>query len=97
MAKTRRKNINKSPQRPFQNANAAVIEQGFGVKVAGYRAVGKQVTAKGENAKAVHIGRIYTGVPRGKTYPYAGAKRGGLTTYGENKLTLASRKVVGTV
>jgi hypothetical protein len=88
MAKTHRKKINKSPLKAFQNSKPVVVEQGFGVKAAGYRAEGKQVPAKGADAKAIHIGRVYTGVPRGKTYPYAGAKRGG------GAVTLAPRKTV---
>jgi hypothetical protein len=76
MAKTRRKKINKSPLKAFQNSRPVVVEQGFGVKTAGYRAKGKQVSAKGADAKAIHIGRVYTGVPRGKTYPYSGPYSG---------------------
>jgi hypothetical protein len=30
-----------------------------------------------KDATPVFVGRIYTGVPRGKAYPYAGKKRGG--------------------
>jgi hypothetical protein len=79
MAKTRRKKINKSPQKVFRNSRVVVAETGFGVKTAGYRAEGKQVAAKGKDAKGVHVGRVYTGVPRGKTYPY-GSTRQGFTT-----------------
>lgn len=77
MAKTRRKKINKRPLKLYQNSKVIVVENGMGVKVAGYRSEGKQIAAKGEKAKAIHIGRVYTGVARGKTYPYAGQKRGG--------------------
>ncbi len=77
MPKTRRKKINKRPLKLYQNSKVIVTDNGMGVKVAGYRSKGKQIAAKGENAKAIHIGRVYTGVPRGKTYPYAGKKRGG--------------------
>ena len=89
MPKTRRKKINKSPQKIFRNSKVMVVEEGFGIRTAGYRATGKQVAAKGEKVKGVHVGRVYTGVPRGKTYPYAGKKRGG------PDLVLAPRKVIG--
>lgn len=75
MAKTRREKINKSPQKIFKNSRVMVVDNGVGVKTGGYRAKGKQVPSK--DAKPIHIGRVYTGSPRGKTYPYAGAKRGG--------------------
>ena len=92
MAKTRRKKINKRPLRIYPTSKVIVVENGMGVKVAGYRAEGKQVAAKGETAKAIHIGRVYTGVPRGKTYPYASVKRGGPEPEG---FTVAPRKTVG--
>lgn len=76
MPKTRRKKINKSPTKLYRNSNVVVAEAGFGVKVAGYRTKGKQIAAKGENAKGIHIGRQYTGVPRGKTYPYGSQRQG---------------------
>lgn len=79
MAKTRRKKINKRPTKIFKNSKVIVVENGMGVKVAGYRSEGKQIVAKGETVKAIHIGRVYTGVNYGKTYPYAGKKRGGAT------------------
>lgn len=89
MAKTRRKKINKSPAKPFRNSKPIVIAQGSNVKVQGYREGGGQVAAKGDKAKPVFIGRVYTGVARGKKYPYAGAKRGG------PDLMLGPRKTVG--
>jgi hypothetical protein len=95
--KTRRKKINRSPTKLYRNSHVVVAEPGFGVKVAGYRASKegedvRQVPAKGEKAKAIHIGRQYTGRPRGKAYPYAGKKRGG-----SPDLTMAPRRVVGVV
>ena len=53
MAKTRRKKINKRPLKIYPTSKVTVVENGMGVKVAGYRAEGKQVAAKGETAKAV--------------------------------------------
>lgn len=79
MAKTRRTKQNKSPGTVFGSSNIKVVvaDAGMGVKVAGFRAEGGQVAAKGEGAKAVFIGRKYTGENRGKTYPYASKKRAG--------------------
>ena len=92
MAKTRRKKINKSPAKPFRNSKPVVIAQGSNVKVQGYRAgPGGQVAAKGDTAKPVFIGRAYTGIPRGKQYPYAGQKRGGAP------FKLAPRRTVGVI
>jgi hypothetical protein len=96
MPKTRRKKINKRPLKLYQNSKVIVVEQGMGVKVAGYRSEGKQVAAKGESAKAIHIGRVYTGVSRGKTYPYAGKKRGG-APLDDTAFGLAPRKIVGVI
>lgn len=91
--KTRRKHINKSPAKPFRNSRPVVIAQGSNVKTQGYRAgEGGQIAAKGDKAKPVFIGRAYTGVPRGKAYPYAGKKRGGA-----DALALAPRKTVGVI
>jgi hypothetical protein len=75
MAKTRRHKTNKSPLKPFENSKAVILNKGVAVQVAGYRAEGKQV--KAADGTAIAIGRVYTGVPRGKTYPYASVKRGG--------------------
>lgn len=77
MPKTKRKKQNRSPSRPFKNSIAQVLEGGLRIAVAGHRTTGKQVP--NPKAKPVFIGREYTGVPRGKQYPYAGAKRGGPT------------------
>lgn len=76
MPKTRRHTTNKSPLKPFANSKAVILNQGVQVAVAGYRAEGKQVKAN-PGATAIAIGRVYTGVARGKTYPYASVKRGG--------------------
>jgi len=77
MPKTRRKKLNTRPQKLYANSKVVVVENGFGVKTKGFRAEGDQKPSKDEKTKAIHIGRVYTGVPRGKTYPYAGKKRGG--------------------
>lgn len=88
MAKTRRKKINKSPLKIFKNSRVMVVDNGVGVKTGGYRTKGKQVASK--DAKPIHIGRVYTGVPRGKTYPY-GSKRQGFP-----EVVLTPRKTVVT-
>lgn len=79
MAKTRNKKQNRSPISAFGNSTARVVTSGFRVKVAGHRTRGgddtKMVLSK--DATPVFVGRVYTGVPRGKQYPYAGKKRSG--------------------
>lgn len=78
MAKTRRKKINRSPKGLGGNVDLAVVENGILIKTTGFRAEGGTKGAKaGADARPVFIGRTYTGKPRGKAYPYAGAKRGG--------------------
>lgn len=72
MAKTRRRKQNKSPKNPFGNSRARVVTDGALVRVAGHR-TDKIVLSP--HARPVHVGRVYTGLPRGKAYPYAGAKR----------------------
>lgn len=94
MAKTRRKKINRSPQRIFKNSRVVVAEEGFGVKVAGFRAEGNQVAAKGDKVKAIHVGRQYTGVPRGKTYPYASKKRRRPLVVEGSEFVLGARRAV---
>jgi hypothetical protein len=92
MAKTRRKKINKSPLKPFRNSTPVLVAQGRSVKVQGIR-VGEgnvQIAAKGDKAKPVFIGRVYTGVPRGKTYPYEGPYK-----KSDVQMTLTPRKTVG--
>lgn len=80
MAKTRRKKINRSPGTPYgRNTRAAVVEKGNVIKTSGVRKVLNE-TKGSKDAKQVHVGRHYTGVPKGKIYPYAGRKRGGPDT-----------------
>lgn len=75
MAKTRRKKRNR-PAPQNNNIDLQIVTPGERVSVAGHRAEeGAQIASK--NAKPVFVGRIYTGVNRGKVYPYAGKKRGG--------------------
>jgi hypothetical protein len=40
---------------------------------------GNEQQTFGLGCTSVYIGRSYTGVPRSKPYPYAGAKRGGIS------------------
>lgn len=75
MAKTRRKKINRSP-RGNPNSTLAVVEKGALVRTSGFRTEGNEPRPDKE-ARPVFVGRVYTGVARGKVYPYAGAKRGG--------------------
>lgn len=79
MAKTKRTKRNKSPRAIFPNSKAYVVEAGFRIACNGHRAAenGLMKTQPNAKATAIFVGRQYTGVPRGKTYPYAGQKRGG--------------------
>jgi hypothetical protein len=76
MAKTRRKKQNRSPKGNPQ-IQYAVVETGMLLKVAGHRSDPKKLIPS-KVAKPVNIGRVYTGINKGKVYPYAGAKRGGV-------------------
>lgn len=77
MAKTRRHKTNRSPVNPYgRNTAVAVLKQGTGVKVNGFRDDATKIQ-KNKDAKPIWVGRQYTGVNRGKVYPYAGKKRGG--------------------
>lgn len=76
MAKTRRHKQNRSPGTPYgRNVSAAVVEKGSLIKTSGVREVLNE-TKGSTGAKPIHVGRTYTGVPKGRTYPYASAKRG---------------------
>lgn len=77
MAKTRNKKRNSSPKSVFGNSEARVVTNGFRVQVAGHRTAEGSKMIPSKDAKPVFVGRVYTGVPRGKSYPYAGVKRGG--------------------
>lgn len=77
MPKTRRHKMNRSPRSIFPNSNARVVEDGFRVKVAGHRTAEGSKMIPSKDAKPVFVGRQYTGVPRGKTYPYSSGKRSG--------------------
>lgn len=78
MAKTRRKKINRRPSSIFgRHVRAAVVEQGALIRTSGVRKVVTETKGAGKDAKTIHVARVYTGVAKGKRYPYAGAKRGG--------------------
>jgi hypothetical protein len=79
MAKTKRHKINKSPKVGFANAKLAVCSQGFRIACNGHRTAEGTKMQPNKDATPVFVGRRYTGVPRGKVYPYAGKKRGGTT------------------
>jgi hypothetical protein len=81
MAKTRRHKINRSPGTPFgRHCRAAVVEQGSQMKTTGARKEITETKGAGKDAKPIHLGRVYTGVPKGKLYPYRGEKRGGVSS-----------------
>lgn len=96
MAKTKRRKQNRSPAQPFRNATAHVLEAGLHIQVAGHRAAEGAKQIASVKAKPVFIGRSYTGVPRGKQYPYAGKKRGGATPEPEASPGVLSRVVRAT-
>jgi hypothetical protein len=83
MAKTRRHKINRSPGTPFgRHCRAAVVEQGSQMKTTGARKEITETKGAGKDAKPVHLARVYTGVPKGKLYPYRSEKRGGVSSRG---------------
>lgn len=65
MAKTRRVKRNTSP-RKNQQITLVVVEEGS-----------RYAARKDNEAKPVFLGRVYTGINKGKVYPYASTKRGG--------------------
>jgi len=95
MAKTKRTKRNRSPQRPFPAANAAVLKEGDMIRTRGVRGRTevKRIVEDGRRLKTVRVvqavpqlpepqngtpifvGRVYTGTPRGKTYPAHGPRR----------------------
>ncbi len=79
MAKTRRHKINRRPSTVFGSQSAPrVVEQGSRFTTSGVRE--KLIDSKpapSKTAKPVFVTRVYTGLNKGKTYPYASAKRGG--------------------
>jgi hypothetical protein len=76
MPKTRRKKINRSPIKN-QQINLYVVEQGARIAVNGHRTAEGSKMSPNAKAKPVFVGRTYTGVNKGKAYPYASRKRGG--------------------
>jgi hypothetical protein len=85
MAKTRRKKLNRSPIKN-QQINLFVVEEGARIACNGHRMPPKKMSPNAK-AKPVFVGRVYTGVNKGKEYPYASAKRGG---YRRKPLGIAS-------
>lgn len=76
MAKTRRKKINHSPLKN-QQIQLAVIAPGVLVRTVGLRKEGPQKAGVPKDARPVFVGRVYTGINRGKSYPERGKKRSG--------------------
>jgi hypothetical protein len=66
-----------SPKGFGGNSKLAVVTQGFRIACKGHRTAEGTKMQPDKDATPVFVGRIYTGVPRGKAYPYAGKKRGG--------------------
>lgn len=89
MAKTKR--TKKSGKAPLHSRNITLLvaEQGERVQLAGGARKDRAVKSN-PNAKPVFLGRTYTGVNRGKVYPYASKKRGGAP----EALSLAERRTV---
>jgi hypothetical protein len=78
MAKTRRKKINTSPRTVFgRQSRPAAVEAGHRIKTSGIRKKPEETKKASADAKPIFISRVYTGVNKGRVYPYAGAKRGG--------------------
>jgi hypothetical protein len=76
MAKTRRKKINKQGPLKSRNIKLFIANPGERVQISGAREdASKQKPSK--SATPIFLGRQYTGVNRGKVYPYASAKRRG--------------------
>jgi hypothetical protein len=72
--RTKRRN----PKGPLysQNISVHVVAPGEQVRLAGGARKDEPVRHDSKS-KPVFLGRTYTGVNRGKAYPYAGKKRGG--------------------
>ncbi len=112
MAKTRRKKINRSPEKAFRNAKTYIVDKGEMVTVKGIRGRTKvirlgsgksvrsvasdvqQVPVKTGNAKAIFVGRQYTGVARSKPYPYRSIKRGAVPAPAPTGLMARARRAV---
>lgn len=75
--KTRRRKMNRSPVGLGRNIALRTVEPGFRLQCAGHRTAEGSKMIPSKDAKPVFVGRTYTGENRGKTYPYAGKKRGG--------------------
>jgi hypothetical protein len=88
MAKTRRKKLNRSPIKN-QQINLFVVEEGARIACNGHRMPPKKMSPNAK-AKPVFVGRVYTGVNKGKVYPYASAKRGGAPAVGSPSGSRAS-------
>lgn len=89
MAKTRRKKTNRSPTKN-QQINLFVVEQGERIAVDGHRTAESKMQPN-KKATPVFVGRTYTGVNKGKVYPYASAKRGGPVVRGSEGQPLTKR------
>lgn len=77
MAKTHRKKINTSPRTVFgRNSRPVVVNKGALIKTSGVRSVVEE-TKGSKDGKNIFVSRIYTGIPKGKLYPYRSEKRGG--------------------
>lgn len=76
--KTRRKKINASPRTIYgRQSRPVVMAKGATIKTTGVRAKRDETKGAGKDAKNIFVDRTYTGINKGRNYPYAGAKRGG--------------------
>lgn len=81
MAKTKRHKTNRSPRKLFANSEVRVVVAGQQINCNGHHAgdtIVAMKTTPNAKAKPIFVNRRVTGVPAGKIYPYAGAKRGGI-------------------
>lgn len=76
MAKTRRKPQNRSPRKNSQ-IQLVAVEAGHLLRTNGFRTDETKMVGASKEARPVFIGRVYTGINKGKVYPYASKKRGG--------------------
>jgi hypothetical protein len=76
MAKNRSKRQNRCPQKNSQ-IRLVAVEAGHLLRTNGFRTDNTKMVAAAKDATPVFVGRVYTGINKGKVYPYASKKRGG--------------------
>ena len=64
--------------KPFgRNVQVVAVQAGHTVRTTGIRENGSGLANAPKAAQPIHVGRVYTGINKGKVYPYASKKRGG--------------------